>query len=125
MNSLDDIRKCLSDGSLLRLSVLDDVDMDALLDKRERDEFEDDWLKAAEDVQANWNDFADAQSAESVVDEIRELAFRKCYEVTQSADVSGYVSDDFELLAKAALMSLDSSYLQQMKRIYSEGNIPC
>lgn len=94
-----------------------------MMDQRDRGDFEDDWLKAAESIEAEWESFAEAE-AQSMVDEIREIAYLLCFELTGEAEISGYVSDDFELLAKGSLLQLDHPYLNQMLADYREGRFP-
>ena len=124
MKSIEEIITGLADGSLIQASAFDGADLDALLDQRDSGDFEDDWICAAEDVQAHWDDFTDANAIEAKIDEVQELAFKKCFEVAEESEISGYVSDDFELLAKASAMALESPYLEQMMKVYSNGGIP-
>ena len=124
MWKLADIPSNISDESLLHRSAFADADLDAILDQRDLGDFEDDWIKAAEDVQYHWEKFADAESTTGTIDQIRELAFKKCYDYTEESEIAGYVSDDFELMAKASAMSLDSPYLEGMMKTYSDGGVP-
>ncbi|MEM7602072.1 MAG: hypothetical protein AAF357_11740 [Verrucomicrobiota bacterium] len=124
MWKLADIPGSISDESVLHRSAFVDADLDAILDQRDLDDFEDDWIKAAEDVQYHWEKFADAESTTNTIDLIREAAFKKCFEYTEESEISGYVSDDFELMAKASAMSLDSPYLKNMMKVYSDGGVP-
>ena len=124
MWKLADIPAKISDESVLHRSAFADADLDAILDQRDSGDFEDDWIKAAEDVQYHWQEFTDAESMTGAIDLIREAAFKKCFEYTGESEISGYVSDDFELMAKASAMSLDSPYIKGMMNVYSDGGVP-
>ena len=124
MWKLADIAPGISTESLLHRSAFTDVDLDAILDQRDDGDFEDDWIKAAEDVQYHWERFAEADTNQVVIDQIREIAFKKCHDYVNESEICGYVSDDFELMAKASAMALDSPYLANMMKIYSDGGVP-
>jgi len=124
MKSVEEIITGLSEGFLIQASAFESIDFDTLLDQRDSADFEDDWIRAAEEIQLYWGDFEGANVIEIKIDQVRELAFKKCFEVTEHSEVSGCVSDDFELLAKVSAMAIDLPYLEQMLKIYLKGEIP-
>ena len=46
-----------------------------------------------------------------LIDLIREKSFRTIYSLTHSSDLSGYISDDFELICKAYLIKLEDKWI--------------
>lgn len=124
IRNLADIEASLAAGTLLAPSTFEGIDPDELLDRREEGDFEDDWIRAAEDVQAEWEDSATARIHQTDIDGIRELVFKTTYNATQNAELAATVSDDFELIGKASAMALESPYIGQMLKTYEAGGIP-
>lgn len=98
--------------------------LNSLLDIRDRDEFDDDWVKTAEEIQAHWEIFENAENLEFTIRDIREQAFQKSFAACGGHEVAGYISDDFEIIAKAAILSLDGSLITQLREAYDQGVIP-
>ena len=124
MHSLSEIADGISNGSIIQASAFEGLDIDSLLDQRDSPEFEDEWLRVSKEVQAKWSAYADSETEIGKIDRIRELAFKKCFEFTGESEISGYVSDDFELIAKASAMSFASPFLEEAMKKYLAGAIP-
>lgn len=114
----------IRDGTLIQSSAFEGLDFDSLLDQRDLPEFEDKWIQASEEIESEWKDFGEAETVNPKIDEIRELAFKKCYEYAGTPEICGYVSDDFELFAKASVLSAEIPFLEDMMNIYRSGKIP-
>ena len=121
MWKFEEIAGDISNGKLIQVSAFESIDINDALDQRDSSELEDDFISAADDLNASWESFDNAGDLESEINLICERAFKKCFEYTKSSDLSAYVNDDFEVLAKAAAMKFESPYLKNMMAVYSRG----
>lgn len=119
-----DIAHGVDDGSLLQRKAFTNVDLEAILDDRDESFFEENWIKAYEDINERWKYCTTADARKSEIDLIREFAFKKCYEYSGQPEIAAYVCDDFELMAKAAAMRYDLRFVTEMMRVYTNGGIP-
>ncbi len=91
------------------------------LDHRESELFETQWL-------FTFNEINEKEPQENIpknsIDEIREIVFKKVFEITQVADLAAYCSDDFELISKNICFLKSNVYLEQMLETYQEGKLP-
>lgn len=88
------------------------------LDGRDVDSFDAHWS----DSYKRLNDRSSEESER--VREIRELAFKETYRMTQNSDLAGYVSDDLGLIAKALDSNVEDEFITQMWVAYSQGIFP-
>jgi hypothetical protein len=122
--SPNQILQRLNSDEFFRQLIDNEEFLNKLLDVRDQDEFDDAWVKAAEEIQALWDDFVQASDIQSQILAIREQTFRKCFDACNSSDVAGYVSDDFEIIAKSQVLGLDGPLLQQLRVAYDRCTIP-
>lgn len=111
----------IESGVLLSPATFEDVDLDRVLDQRDDDPFDSEWVRCNEDVQ----ELSDGQAEDS--DEIAVLAHRSFLatsEATDHHDVASYVSDDFRLIGEALLTGYDDPWLSGLLVQYTEGTIP-
>lgn len=96
-------------------------DIDELLDLREEDTFDSKWMNIFSKIQKA--EFT--EEIQQYINQIREVAFMKTYQITNSSDISAYVSDDFELIAKCYVIGIDDTWMNGFILSYANGKFPC
>jgi hypothetical protein len=62
--------------------------------------------------------------ARATILRVREQTYRRTFSVTQSPDLAGYVSDDFDLIARALAAELQDPWIEQLLARYLAGELP-
>ena len=88
------------------------TDFDEILDMRDKPAFDESWCQIFEVV------------AEVEVQFNREALFKKISNVTEHHEITSYIVDDFELLAKAKRLGLNAGFTDYMRECYEKGNVP-
>lgn len=97
------------------LVSVEDAQIDLLLDARDGASFESNWVRVSK---------AAPHADSSVVDSLREAAFKRAFDVTQHAELAGYVSDDFGLLAQFVFAGDSDPWLVALFQGYVAGQLP-
>ena len=114
----------ISSRTLLPDSMFKSIDPDEVLDARD-DSFEDDWLRAAEALQAAWERSPDAESEAATIDAVREVAFRHTFDASGGHhDLAATVSDDLEVICKRAFLGAESPFITSLEEAYDAHQIP-
>ena len=102
----------------------DDASIDHALSQRDHPAFEQPWLTAFAAVEsvASLNQLSPAQRL--VVDRVREVAYKQAFRATSHPDIAAYVSDDFDLIARAIVAGQDSPWLASLLSAYAHGRFP-
>ncbi len=104
--------------------MFDDLDSDAVLDARD-DTFDDNWIRAAEAVQAAWEGSTESVRYTSAIEAVRETAFKRAFNGTcGNHDLAATVSDDFEIICKRHVLELDSPFVTALQVAYDAHQIP-
>jgi hypothetical protein len=98
----------IASGSLLPDSMFASLDADALLDKRD-DSSDDDWVRAAESLQYEWDRYPDASRATPWIDAVREAAFKRPSRL-QVVTTTSQPQFQTTLISSADEHCLESSY---------------
>lgn len=115
----------IANGSLLPDSMFESLEPDTLLDQRDSSCFDDDWVRSAEALRPAWDRFPDARAANSAIDAVRELAFKRAFNASGgNPDLAAAVSDDFELICRQALLRVESPFITALKQAYEASEIP-
>lgn len=109
----------------LAMINFDDIDYDALFDARESGCFDSEWMRVYNAVKALKNEENHPQSMKLDVSDIRETAFKEVYSRCDYCDIAEYISDDFGLIADAALLGYKDVWLDKLIACYREKRIPC
>ena len=118
---LQELRQLLTELSLLSDVAQSNDEQCALLDSRDAQPFDDEWVRVHKAVEHEKR----ASSLNiQIVDEIRELAFKKEYQNTGNGEIAGYVSDDFDLLARAIAVGYSDPWLELLWNEYHAGRFP-
>ena len=85
-------------GLLSKLGTIHytELDVDEILDKREMDSFDSEWVRVYQAIE-------DQKRGKNIDDtkDIREKAFMIVYQQSGCGELAGYISDDFGLVATA------------------------
>jgi hypothetical protein len=122
---LESLKSFISEIRFMDYQVFDDEDFDNLLDLREKPDFEAEWLRVYEEIEEQQKMREIASDVKVLIDTICEMAFKRAYSLTKNSEIAGYVSDDFELLAKAAVLNYQDSWLSALLLSYQNGQFPC
>lgn len=94
--------------------------IDAALEARDASPFDREWMRVFRLLESH---AIEAESG-SAVERIRERAFKLCFAATENPELSGYVSDDFDLLARALSVGVEDEWLTSLFSEYLEGRFP-
>ena len=83
----DLLLKKLSDGKLLRSEMFGSQDIDETLDARDAEPFDTEWMRVHDAIAAREPGRKETEAAKKV----REFAFKRTYEATESPDLEGQV----------------------------------
>lgn len=109
-------------GLLSKLGAIHytELDVDEILDKREMDSFDSEWVRVYQAVED--------QKRDKTIDDtedIREKAFMIVYQQSGCGELAGYISDDFGLIADSKLLNYSDMWLDQLIACYENAIIPC
>lgn len=102
------------------INYLLNVNIDDILDMRDDEIFDNQWIQNYELVYNNKINDDICQ----LIDIIREIVFRKIYDITQNLDLAACVSDDFELMCKAYVLNINNIWLANLAYSYVQKKIP-
>jgi hypothetical protein len=127
-STVDDMKVTLKEfkSQVAELNLLSQVaqsedEQNAMLDSREAQPFDGEWLRVYKAVEQ----FAKNSEFDTrVVDEIRELTFKKAHQNTGNGEIAGYVSDDFDLLSRAIAADYSDEWLDLLWAEYQTGMFP-
>ena len=110
---------------LLGKTDFSDPDLaDDLLDNRDGDPFDTQWLRvysAVQDIEVE----GELQTKNVAIDELREWAFKRAHGISGNAEIAACVSDDFELIARALQIEYSDEWLGLLWQSYRKGYFPC
>ncbi len=110
---------------LLKQIEFGTLDIDDLLDKRDAEVFDAEWIRVYNAVESlkSVEDYSEMEK--KINSEVREQVFKMIYELSNDGDLAGYVSDDFGLIADAELLGYRDSWLDKLISCYKNKTIPC
>jgi hypothetical protein len=120
MHPIEMLLRAVNDGHLLGPETFADIASEEILAKRDSPEFEREWLRLFDQLK----DTILNQDQVATLKRLRETAFKAAFRYTADADLSGYVSDDFELIAKGVTAGKEDNFLNTLLESYSIGRIP-
>ena len=121
METLENIIVLVEKSQILNEATFSGVDLDAILDIRDSDPFDSDWINANKELETSWLDH-NPNSEE--VESLRELVFFKVSKLTNHHEISSYVSDDFELIGKCIALGHENEFIQRIHDTYISGKLP-
>jgi hypothetical protein len=99
-----------------------DIDVDAALDARDENTFENAWNSSYDAQCQSRSRLHDIELAQMT--SICERAYKLAFKATEHPELSGCVSDDFDLIATALLCDLEDAFAAHLLNEYVEGRFP-
>ena len=96
---------------------------DDLLDAREGDPFDSDWMRcysAVQDAEVE----GELQTKNVTIDELREWVFKRAHGISGHVEIAAVVADDFELIARALQANYSDEWLDALWQTYRAGQFP-
>ena len=118
---LEKLLKQIQMGNILRFNMFIGTDINELLDLRENSSFDIAWVKSFEELEKL--DYLEREIR--LIDKIREECYIQTYQLTNSSDISGYISDDFELISKAYCLNINNQWINTIALKYINNTFPC
>jgi hypothetical protein len=111
---------------ILSLDALDEKFINELLDSRNSDPFDNNWVEANEALKEHSKNINANEKEElnKFLEEIRKEAFIKTIKASQSSDLAAYVSDDFEMIGTALILEFSNSFIASMLNSYTFCIVP-
>ncbi|MDN2676530.1 hypothetical protein [Janthinobacterium sp. SUN033] len=118
MTTVSEILATINKSIFFETIFQKDTDWDAALCARDSFEFDGAWCASYEKVSSS------CPPEGALVREIREIAFKKVYQVTENSDLAGYVSDDMGLIAQACHDKVEIDFIDNLWKTYMHGEFP-
>ncbi|MHC1748062.1 MAG: hypothetical protein AB9856_06690 [Cellulosilyticaceae bacterium] len=113
--------KKINEGKIISRAMFNKMDIDELLDLRDEPEFDSEWMRVFNQIEELSYSEADKQ----INDNIRKESYLKAYEASNSSEIASCVSDDFDLIARAYVLSINDCWLNAVMLIYASNIFPC
>jgi len=123
-NKLKLIIEYIQNGAILSSIMFDSLDFEIALNERDCQDFEKYWMKSFNAIQKVEKNRPISDEDSDLINFIRELAYKQTYFITEYPDLCGYVSDDFEIIAKALSLKLDDPWINALWSSYKSGVFP-
>ena len=124
MTVIHDLISSISAGQLISESTFDHEDLDLVLDERDEDDFDAEWPRCNDEVQAMLSEASLSEQDDEALDELAQRGFMAVSEPTDQHDIASYVSDDFRLIGEALLVGYEDPWLSGLLTEYVVGRIP-
>lgn len=96
-----------------------EIDEDDFFNLRDSEDFENEWLAVSDNLETiNFDD-----DLTKIINQIREISFKKVFSYTKNSEISAYISDDFELIAKSLLLNQNNWVLTHLWQAYQNKKI--
>ena len=120
MIKLQKLKDLLLTGVLLSKDTFNIEDIDLILDERDIDIFDSEWIRNYNAIKGIIN----TPKIKKLIESIREISFKITYDLTHSSELAGYISDDFGLIAEALFLNYNDDWLNVLAKEYVENRIP-
>ena len=119
------LKQAIGERRLLSEEVLAAYDWDGLLDARDsHGDFEAQWLRVSADIDELMCTRKVEKEVQQLAEDIRRESFLAVSRVTSQHELASYVSDDFELIARAAATGYDDPWLNGLWMAYKANGLP-
>lgn len=120
-----DILRRIKKGAILRKNMISKLDHNAILDRIDGDDaYRARWEKCKGRIDLKWDAVAPDPVAKALAGDIRRESFLSVSEATAQHEISSYVSDDFDLIGRCAILKLDDSFVEFLWDTYCMNEIP-
>ncbi len=118
---LNKLEEKIKNNDIINVSFFVDCDVDELLDLRDNDEFDSEWMR----VYNILSEIDIGVFEKQIIDSIREKSYLQAYNLLESSDIASCVSDDFEIICKACISNYDDKWLNSLIVSYAKNKFPC
>ena len=103
-------------------SIFHNIDVDNYLDQRDIPLFDTEWISAYESVKGVRSKLDNTEL--NNLNELREKVYKLVYQFTQHPELSGYISDDFEIICLNEFNDNKNSWILNVFNSYKNNNLP-
>jgi hypothetical protein len=122
---LNKIAADIASGKLVPAKYFQELDCDACLDARDKDEhFDAEWARINQAIEENWDETKVDGELFQIAEDIRRESFLAVSRATKQHEIASYVSDDFDLIVRAKFLGVKEKLLIQMWAVYERGAFP-
>jgi hypothetical protein len=122
MIKLEKLKELLLKGILLSNEIFKIDDIDVILDERDMDIFDSEWMRVYNVIKLKKTLIT--TEIDELIEKIREISYKIVYDKTKSSDLAGYISDDFGIIAEALILDVNDEWLNAMAFEYTKNRIP-
>ena len=119
MNELRLLVQGVESGRLLTATTFD-TNVDEAIEGRDQPEFDSEWIRVYDAVQS----IGIPADGQHTLDRLREVAFKRTFELTENPELAGCVSDDFGLFGAALFADVDDAWLTGLWIEYRNHRFP-
>ncbi len=124
MNNLESLKALLQSHQIFSFQNLDEEKINEMLDSRDNADFENDWLRVFREIELR-EKLKPLQNEDfAKLNEIREIAYKKTFSITNHSELASYVADDFELIGKSLFLDFSDEWLNSLFLCYLQGIFP-
>ena len=124
MEKLNKILQKIREGKILNSATFQNLDFEDALDQRDSSDFENEWLEIFNEIGVLLRDRPLNEDELNLINIIREASYKKVYEQTEYPEMCAYVSDDFEIISKAFILSYNDDWLNALWNAYNSKLFP-
>ena len=121
---LEDILRMLQDRELLPATAFVGIDYDAVLDWRDTDPFDAEWVRASGALEGMRAAAEPGPDFGRLFDDVRREAFMITTRATGHHEIASYISEDFELIALDSAFAAADPFVAKLWAAYSRGELP-
>ena len=125
MDTIQELINKIQNEKLLSATIFLGCDLDEILDVRDSESFEKDWLQCFKKIKNKLEKSPLTKPQIDLIDKLREVSFMAVSNATKQHEIASYISDDFELISKAALLGGSFEYAENLLNVYLAGELPC
>ncbi len=118
---LNKLKEKAINNDIINVNFFVDCDINELLDSRDKDEFDSEWMR----VYNILNEISIEDSEKQTIDSIRKKIFLQVYNLLESSDIASCISDDFEIICRACVSGYDDKWLNSLIMSYAKNKFPC
>lgn len=101
------------------------MDIDNLLDNRDKDPFDSEWVRVYKEIEAIKKEKSYTDEDKNYASNVREKVFMKICNLSGHGELAEYVSDDFGLIVDSRILKYSDIWLDKLISSYESANIPC
>ena len=106
-------------------AVIAAFDHDTILDDRDSDAgFEAQWMRCFNQIEDQWRAAEVKHELITLIESVRRESFLAVSHATTQHEIASYVSDDFDLIVRGAVLGMNDDFLNSLWEAYNRNEIP-